>query len=551
MRDDRKSADEGHSGSERTDWAKQFHQALNESTPGSSSGSPESTQSTPQDVLLGKIALDLGLLETSQLMECLKVQETGRAQGKEVPLGELLLARKLIKADDLTRLLLLQKRQAEGIPELPRYEIRERAGEGATAVVYRAWDLELKRPVAIKILREGAGLSDVARQRFRREAQATAGLLHPNVVLVLDTGEKDGRLYLVMELVDGRPLGEALKDGSKTEEQRLRLLEQAARGVGAAHRKGVVHRDLKPSNILVTLEGVPKVADFGLAHLVDSSTELTRTGSTLGTPLYMSPEQVRGQPDEITPRTDVYALGAILYEILTGRPPHTGETMMEIYGKIAREQPTAPRKLNPKVSLDLETIALKAIEKNPGRRYPDADAFAEDLRRHLNGEAIDARPLPRIVRMGRWGFKHRAVLIPAGAVVFFLMVAVAWTNVRRGIQVKAELTRAALFEKKGKNEDAQLAYRASLALDAGNPDAEAGLARTATELSRREETQREADRLLETARHDLEAVYRYLYDPSAQYAELVRRVDERQKLIEEAIAKAPGKALGHYLLGRA
>jgi serine/threonine-protein kinase len=279
------------------------------------------------------------------------------------------------------------------LPSIPRYEILDRLGEGATSVVYRAMDRELHRPVALKVQRQSLAPNDVLGQRFRREAQAAAGVSHPNVVMIHDAGEERGRLYLVMELVDGRPLSEVLRDGARDPKDLLRILEKAARGVAAAHEKGIVHRDLKPSNILVTGTGEPKVADFGLAHLVDSTAQLTKTGSSLGTPLYMSPEQVEGRSKDITPRTDVYSLGAILYELVTGRVPHDGETMMEIYRRIVHEEPAAPRMLNPQASEEIETVALKALEKDPERRYPTAKEFGEDLARYLAGEPVLARPL--------------------------------------------------------------------------------------------------------------------------------------------------------------
>ncbi|HVE41566.1 MAG TPA: tetratricopeptide repeat protein [Planctomycetota bacterium] len=518
--------------------------------PPSSVPAQGATQSAPEGLLLGKIALDLQLLQTHQLMDCLKEQEDLRSQGKPVLLQDLLVRRGHLNDEAVARLLTEQQRRTEGLPTLARYEIRDRIGEGATALVYRGWDRELKRLVAVKILRESAGVSEIARQRFRREAQASAGLSHPNVVLVHDAGEKDGRHYLVMELVEGRPFSDVLRSSSTTLEQNLRFLEQAARGVGAAHAKGIVHRDLKPSNILITADGVPKVGDFGLAHLVDSSTELTRTGTALGTPLYMSPEQVEGNPDKITPRTDVYALGAILYELLTGRTPHKGEAIMEIYGKIMREDPPPPRSLNPRVSVDLETIAMKSLEKSAARRYATAEDFAEDLRRCLAGEDILARPLSTTARVWRKAARYRALLIPAAAALLLLAAWASWTTFRNARQVRIELEQATVGESAGNFEGARLAYQAALSIDAGNPTAQAGLTRTSAIVRRLEEARREADRLLETARHDLEAVNRYLYDPNAQYSELLRRVEDRQKLIDDAIAKAPDKALGHYLLAR-
>jgi tetratricopeptide (TPR) repeat protein/tRNA A-37 threonylcarbamoyl transferase component Bud32 len=310
----------------------------------------------------------------------------------------------------------------EGIPDLPRYEVRERIGEGVTALVYRAWDRELKRVVALKVLRESAGLSEVSRVRFRREAQAAAGLVHPNVVTVYDAGESAGRLYIVMELLEGRSLRELLKDRNATQKATLQLIEKVARGVAAAHEKGIVHRDLKPANILVSASGEPKVGDFGLAHLVDSDSAMTRTGTVLGTPLYMSPEQVEGNLKEQTPRTDVYALGAILYEALTGTPPHDGATIPELYRQIVEDEPRMPRDLNPKISKDLETVLLQALDKDPARRYPTAAAFADDLAGILEGEAIRARRAGAAYRLFRRVRKHPIVAVGLLAVVGILGV---------------------------------------------------------------------------------------------------------------------------------
>jgi tetratricopeptide (TPR) repeat protein/tRNA A-37 threonylcarbamoyl transferase component Bud32 len=310
------------------------------------------------------------------------------------------------------------------LPNIPRYEILDRLGEGATAVVYRAMDRELQRPVALKVQRRSTAPNDVADQRFRREAQAAAGLSHPNVVMVHDAGQERGRLYLVMELIDGRSLLDVLKDGRQDLKSLLRILEKAARGVAAAHEKGIIHRDLKPSNILVTSSGEPKVADFGLAHLVDSPARLTKTGSSLGTPLYMSPEQVEGRSQDITPRTDVYSLGAILYELLTGRVPHEGETMMEIYGRIVRDDPAPPRQLNPDTPEEIQTVALKALEKDSQRRYPTAKEFADDLARYLSGEPVLARPAGRATRAVR-AFRRSPAARGAATAVALVLLATA------------------------------------------------------------------------------------------------------------------------------
>jgi tetratricopeptide (TPR) repeat protein/tRNA A-37 threonylcarbamoyl transferase component Bud32 len=318
--------------------------------------------------------------------------------------------------------------RAEGPPDIPRYEILERLGQGATAIVYRARDRELHRLVALKVLREATGFSEIARQRFRRESQAAASLAHPGVITVYDAGETEGRLYLVMELVNGRSLSDILTKKELNLEARLRLLEKAARGVAAAHEKGIVHRDLKPGNIMVDTAGEPKVGDFGLAHLVDSSQELTRAGAALGTPLYMSPEQAEGRVADITPRTDVYALGAILYEMVTGAVPHSAETMMELYGKIVKGDVAPPRRLRPDVSRDLETVMLKALEKDPRRRYAHAGEFADDLARFLGGQAVLARPVPPIWRAARRILRNRALVGMTAAGAILLGAALGWIS---------------------------------------------------------------------------------------------------------------------------
>ncbi|HVR85044.1 MAG TPA: protein kinase [Planctomycetota bacterium] len=373
----------------------------------------------PWDRQIGEIALSWGLLDRETLNRSETEQRDARARGENPSLGELLVHRGSITTDDLIRIVREQGRRTEGGLDLPRYEIRARIGEGSTAMVYHAWDRELKRPVALKLLRESSSFSDIARQRFRREAQAAAGLRHPNVVTVYDVGEQEGRLYLVMELVEGSTLGKAMRNERGDLPRLLRLFERAARGVAAAHAQGIVHRDLKPENILVTADGEPKVGDFGLAHVVDSSVPLTRTGAVLGTPLYMAPEQVEGRGQDLSPRTDVYALGAILYEAATGRPPHHADILSDIYKKIVHEEPVAPRRLDPGFSLSLEAIILKALAKDPSRRYDDAGAIADDIARHLSGEAVRARPPDLLYRGRRWLTRHRV------AVAGFLLAAAA------------------------------------------------------------------------------------------------------------------------------
>jgi serine/threonine-protein kinase len=370
--------------------------------------------------------------------------------------------RRILSTDKLIGLLQEQARRGGGAPEIPRYEISGRLGEGATAVVYRARDRMLNRFLAIKVLKESAAFGQIARQRFRREAEAAAGLSHPNLVTVYDVGEEQGLLYIVMELVEGRSFAQVLRERTQPFAELVGILEKVARGVEAAHAKGIVHRDLKPANILVGPQGEAKVGDFGLAHLVDSTTALTRTGAALGTPLYMAPEQVGGRSKEVTPRTDVYALGAILYEAATGKPPHSGDSLVELYEKITRQDPAPPQELNRSLPPDAQTIILKAIDKEPGRRYASAGAFAEDLGRYLRGEPVEARPATIGYRISR-KVQRNPVSSGLGAGVLALVavtVAVWFAGVEKSRRLRAEEEAAV----RTLREKAQMALQAALDL---------------------------------------------------------------------------------------
>jgi tetratricopeptide (TPR) repeat protein/tRNA A-37 threonylcarbamoyl transferase component Bud32 len=373
---------------------------------------------------LGERAVAARLITPNQLEEAL------RENGSE--LGERLVQRGWLTAAQVEEL----RRNLDSpdtVSGFARYELLDVLGEGAMSVVHRARDRQLGRIVAVKVLRESLFGHPVVRERFARESQALARLDHPGVVKVFDAGGEGGQAYLVMELVPGEPLSKILEARTLDRRRLLRLLEKVARGIHHAHEKGVVHRDLKPDNILVSGEE-PKVADFGLAHLVESSPALTRSGAVLGTPMYMAPEQVEGGR-EVTVRTDVHALGVLLYEILTGRPPHNGATLPEVYAKIARDEPEAPRRRDPTVPWELEAVALKALEKDPGRRYESAADFAEELRRYLAGEPVRVRPVPGALRLWRRAVKQRAVLIP---VLIALAVALGWALSVRKAQVSAE-----------------------------------------------------------------------------------------------------------------
>jgi len=304
-------------------------------------------------------------------------------------------------------------------PEIAGYEILGELDRGGMSVVYRARQLALERNVAVKVLLAGQFASNRLRDRFRREASTVARLRHPNIVPIYDSGESHGVPYLTLELVVGGNLKAKITGRPMPPPAAARLVETLARAVDDAHRQGVVHRDLKPSNVLLTGEGIPKIADFGLAKLLETDAKLTRTGETPGTPHYMAPEQIRGEP--VGPSTDVYALGAILHEALTGRPPFAGESTAEVLHRVLSEEPLPVRRHEPGIPGDLEVICLKCLEKDAAARYQTAAALADDLQRFLLGEPIRARRHGPGARLAKWAWRRPAT----AALVFVTALAVA------------------------------------------------------------------------------------------------------------------------------
>jgi tetratricopeptide (TPR) repeat protein len=282
--------------------------------------------------------------------------------------------------------------ETRALPAVPGYEVLGELGRGGMGVVFRARQTSLNRIVALKMLLAGRLASAAEAQRFRSEALAVARLQHPNVVQIHEVGEHQGHPYFALEFVAGGSLADRLCGGPLPPRLAAELLETLARAVQVAHENGVVHRDLKPANILLSAEGTPKIADFGLAKRLDAQTAATQTGTVLGTPAYMAPEQAGGKVREVGPAADVWALGALLYECLTGRPPFSGPTPTDTLLRVLSDEPPPPRKLNPAVPRDLETIALKCLRKQSHRRYASAAELADDLRRFLQGEPIRARP---------------------------------------------------------------------------------------------------------------------------------------------------------------
>jgi serine/threonine-protein kinase len=305
--------------------------------------------------------------------------------------------------------------RAAGLPQIPGYEVEAVLGHGGMGVVYKARQHALDRPVAVKMLLAGpfAGPQDLA--RFHRETAALASLRHVNIVQVYDAGDVEGRPYFTMELIEGGSLAQKLSGTPQPAGQAARLVATLADAVQVAHRGGIVHRDLKPANILLTADDTPKVTDFGLARRLEGEAGVTQSGVLVGTPSYMAPEQARGHAREIGPAVDVYALGAILYELLTGRPPFRAETPGETVLQVLSQEPVPPARLNSRVPRDLETICLKCLHKEPERRYSSAAALADDLQCFREGRPIRARPPGLAGRLWRWGRRNPAAAVLAAA----------------------------------------------------------------------------------------------------------------------------------------
>jgi serine/threonine protein kinase len=286
-------------------------------------------------------------------------------------------------------------------PVVPGYEVVAELGRGGMGVVYRAWQVSLKRPVALKLIRDGALAGPQQQARFRIEAEAVGRMRHANIVAIYEVGEHQGRPFFAMELVEGPSLDRQLSGRPQPARQAAELVHSLALAVQHAHAQSVVHRDLKPANILLSSDGVPKVTDFGLAKRLDSqSTALTQEGAVLGTAAYMAPEQAAGKK-EIGPACDIYALGAILYEMLTGRPPFLADSWQQTIEQVLHDEPAPPARLHPGVPPDLETICLKCLEKEPAGRYASAGELADDLARFIEGKAVLAVPLSATERLAR------------------------------------------------------------------------------------------------------------------------------------------------------
>jgi hypothetical protein len=314
---------------------------------------------------------------------------------------------------------------------VPGYEIVRELGRGGMGVVYQARHLKLNRFVALKMILAGSHAGAAARDRFQTEAEAIARLQHPNIVQVHEVGEHEGKPYFALEFCGGGNLANKLGGTPLPARNAAALVETLARAMQAAHEQHVIHRDLKPANVLLADDGTLKITDFGLAKKLDEANQ-TQSGAIMGTPWYMAPEQAVGKSDKTGQASDVYALGAILYECLTGRPPFKAATALETIQQVVSDEPVRPSQLQTKVPRDLETICLKCLHKEPSRRYATARDLAEDLRRFLKGEPIVARPVGQLERTAKWIKRNPVVTTLLTAIVVSLVVGatVGYVNYR-------------------------------------------------------------------------------------------------------------------------
>ena len=366
------------------------------------------------------------------------------------------------------------------LPTIPGYELLGVLGRGGMGIIYRVRHLKLNRIIALKMLLSGEFARAVEVARFMREARAVAALQHPNIVQIYDVGEVEGRPYFTMELVEGGSLAQRIADTrtAKDPKQAAELAATLARGMHVAHQAGIVHRDLKPGNILLSCDGIPKISDFGLASRFDGECSLTGTEARLGTPSYMSPEQVTGARQTNSPAVDVYALGAILYELLTGEPPFRATTALETQRKVVSDEAIRPSRVHARIQRDLDTICLKCLSKDPASRYGSAAELADDLDRFLRLEPITARPAGLLEHTVKW-FRRRttlAISLALGIVLLPLGIGIAfWSGSQRArvaSEIEVDLGEASSMDAAGRwsNADAAL-RRAEGRLNARSSDA--------------------------------------------------------------------------------
>jgi eukaryotic-like serine/threonine-protein kinase len=354
-------------------------------------------------------------------------------QGSAVPFHEI---RTIAVGPDGKSLPPSDSEPGDGQPRVRGYEIVSELGRGGMGVVYKAKQKGLNRLVAIKMVLGGEHVGEIGLARFKTEGEAVASIQHPNIVQIYEVGDQNGLPYFSLEYIDGGSLQQRIDGKPQAIRDAARIIHQLALGMQSVHDRGVIHRDLKPANVLMTMQGTPKITDFGLAKRVESDSKQTRTGSLMGTPSYMAPEQARGDTYAISPLSDLYSLGAILYEMLTGRPPFQGATLLDTMEQVRSQEPVPPTRLQPKIPRDLETICLKCLQKLPSQRYPNMAALADDLKSFLDEKPIKARPVGRLEHAWRWVKRNPRVATLSASIVALglLLLATATTVLIRSIQ---------------------------------------------------------------------------------------------------------------------
>jgi len=377
----------------------------------------------PEADVCAEMLVERGLLSTAQLAELVQALKAAQAATQVGPRPAPVAGR--------------PPSAPSHFPDIPGYEITGLLGRGGMGVVYRAWQERPRRPVALKVMRSHLLTTQVQRRRFEREAQAAADLSHPGVVTIFEFGEAGGQPYFSMELVEGKPLDGYLAEHHPPQRERLLLLQHVCQAVAYAHQHGVIHRDLKPSNIMVEPDGKAKILDFGLAKLTqevqdETLAALTMDGHVLGTVPYMAPEQTLGKTGAVDARTDVYAMGVMLYEVLTGRLPHDprGAHPLEVMRRIREEPPSRPSTISRDVDGELETIVLKALAKEKERRYQSADALAADIGHYLAGEPVEAKRASAVYQLRKLAYRYRAIVIPAALAAFAVIATFAFAFIR-------------------------------------------------------------------------------------------------------------------------